>query len=499
MAVVLSGQMQDCIIVDRRGTPLRPAILYSDSRAKSQSEAFESFCHDHSIPLPRNYKGALALPAKLQWLVENAPEDLLATRAILLGAHSYVCMRLLLAEGREQQRKNGGDDEGNDSVHKGCSGEVVKEEKRENDVRRFCFCDATTGSTTGLMDPQGQWAWDRASLDSFFHTHSFNNKYKRGAAETGARKHELNIDVLSLLPHFVSGNTSVGQISLSQLLAGNAAATATTTTTTTTTTVSEGQGEEEAEEQTLSENEKNLIPLYHGAGDTGSATLGAGAGAPGRFYAYLGTSGWIATTRESSHSCLNNDREEGERKDEGERQKREDDGNRDEKANHNRTQKDANSLFRLAHPLTENWEIAAASMMTVCGNVEWFRELMSESRDNNDDLASSPSSSSSSSSLLSMLSYEELDRMAELAGAGAGGVLYAPWLGGERSPFTDSNARACFIGISRSTGKDRRGAGRGMREEKKKKQEENRGKKTIYQKRGNGTKEGRRMRERKQK
>lgn len=34
---------------------------------------------------------------------------------------------------------------------------------------------------------------------------------------------------------------------------------------------------------------------------------------------------------------------------------------------------------------------------------------------------------------------------------GAGGVLYLPWLAGERSPVSDPNARACFLGISPGT------------------------------------------------
>jgi len=38
------------------------------------------------------------------------------------------------------------------------------------------------------------------------------------------------------------------------------------------------------------------IPIFHGAGDAATTTLGARAGAAGRMYIYLGTSGWLATT-----------------------------------------------------------------------------------------------------------------------------------------------------------------------------------------------------------
>src|SRR5690606_37705424 len=37
-------------------------------------------------------------------------------------------------------------------------------------------------------------------------------------------------------------------------------------------------------------------PVVQGAGDAATATLGAGAGEPGRTYLYLGTSGWLAAS-----------------------------------------------------------------------------------------------------------------------------------------------------------------------------------------------------------
>lgn len=38
------------------------------------------------------------------------------------------------------------------------------------------------------------------------------------------------------------------------------------------------------------------IPVHLGPGDAGAATLGAGSGEPGKVYAYVGTSGWVAYT-----------------------------------------------------------------------------------------------------------------------------------------------------------------------------------------------------------
>ena len=47
--------------------------------------------------------------------------------------------------------------------------------------------------------------------------------------------------------------------------------------------------------------------------------------------------------------------------------------------------------------------------------------------------------------------FPELDRLAETASAGCGGVIFTPWLAGERSPVDDRRARAGFLGISLAT------------------------------------------------
>jgi glycerol kinase len=46
---------------------------------------------------------------------------------------------------------------------------------------------------------------------------------------------------------------------------------------------------------------------------------------------------------------------------------------------------------------------------------------------------------------------KQIDSLVKLERAGCGGLLYLPYLNGERCPFEDGNARACFIGISAST------------------------------------------------
>ena len=44
--------------------------------------------------------------------------------------------------------------------------------------------------------------------------------------------------------------------------------------------------------------------------------------------------------------------------------------------------------------------------------------------------------------------YARIDALASASCAGAHGVLFVPWLNGERAPFRDADARACYLGLS---------------------------------------------------
>jgi len=128
LSIVLSGQMQDMILVSaEKPEGIRPAILYSDSRAKAQAARLEATVgKDVLTAKTGNYKGATSCIAKWLWLQEEAVEDFASAEAVLLGAHGYVAWRL-------------------------C-GQVL--------------CDYTTASTTGLLDKEScgagnpQWCFD---------------------------------------------------------------------------------------------------------------------------------------------------------------------------------------------------------------------------------------------------------------------------------------------------------------------------------------------------
>lgn len=143
-------------------------------------------------------------------------------------------------------------------------------------------------------------------------------------------------------------------------------------------------------------------PVYHGVGDLASTTTGATGGADDgeiRAYAYLGTSGWIATCAPWETTLASAARD---------------------------------GTFRLSHPNPE-LAIVAASMVTAGGNAEWARRtLLPEDRN----------------------SLRDLDAAAARAPLGCDGTLFLPHLNGERSPFVDASARGAFLNVSARTDAD---------------------------------------------
>jgi xylulokinase len=143
------------------------------------------------------------------------------------------------------------------------------------------------------------------------------------------------------------------------------------------------------------------IPVFHGAGDVATTTLGAGAGEPGRYYAYLGTSGWLAATElQSPVDPLT-------------------------------------GIFNLRHPDPERL-ILVGPMLMAAGNFEWLREQFGNLELN---ATGKPEATA----------YDVLNALASTAPPGSNGVLYLPYLAGERAPFRDANARGVFFGLTHRT------------------------------------------------
>ena len=93
--IIMSGQMQDLIPLDRDLNPICPAILYSDGRAEAQAAALEAtvggeyFLHTTG----NRCDGSLTLP-KLMWLKEHRPELYARTAHVLISSKDYLIVRL---------------------------------------------------------------------------------------------------------------------------------------------------------------------------------------------------------------------------------------------------------------------------------------------------------------------------------------------------------------------------------------------------------------------
>ncbi len=129
-------------------------------------------------------------------------------------------------------------------------------------------------------------------------------------------------------------------------------------------------------------------PVLAGVGDLGATTVGVGAGEPGAAYAYLGTSGWIAASLEEA------------------------------------TPMPERGIFTLRHPDGRRF-VQVAPMLTAGGNLDWLRsQLAGDSAD--------------------PIGYDALNDLAAAAPLGSGGLLYLPYLNGERSPFSDPDRARCI-------------------------------------------------------
>jgi xylulokinase len=91
-AIGLSGQMHGATLLDAADRPLRPAILWNDSRSAAQCAALE-----RAVPASRQITGNLAMPGftapKLLWVKQHEPDVFAATRCVLLPKdYVRLCM-----------------------------------------------------------------------------------------------------------------------------------------------------------------------------------------------------------------------------------------------------------------------------------------------------------------------------------------------------------------------------------------------------------------------
>ncbi len=144
-------------------------------------------------------------------------------------------------------------------------------------------------------------------------------------------------------------------------------------------------------------------PVVIGGGDGSCACVGAGVARPGRAYNVMGSSSWISLASRQP-------------------------------------------LFD-GQMRTFNWVHLDESLYTPCGTMQaagfsysWFRDALGQ-----EEIQKAAQQGVSA--------YSLLDALAEASSPGAGGVVYLPYLLGERSPRWDHSARGAFIGMGVSTTK----------------------------------------------
>ncbi len=141
-------------------------------------------------------------------------------------------------------------------------------------------------------------------------------------------------------------------------------------------------------------------PVVVGGGDGSCAAVGVGCIAPGMAYNYVGSSSWIGIT---STSPVNDPQM--------------------------RTVSWAHILPRHVH--------AAGTMQTACASFNWLKNEICRSE-------------TEQARREQISPYVLMDRQIESSPPGARGLLFLPYLLGERSPRWDPNAKGAFLGLNLS-------------------------------------------------
>jgi xylulokinase len=94
VSVGLSGQMHGVVVLDGHGTPLRPAIIWSDSRATAQVEDWQARLGNDTVLELTGFPIATGMfGVSLQWIRDEEP-DVYARAAVALLPKDYLRYRL---------------------------------------------------------------------------------------------------------------------------------------------------------------------------------------------------------------------------------------------------------------------------------------------------------------------------------------------------------------------------------------------------------------------
>jgi xylulokinase len=93
-AIGLTGQCPSVVPIDRRGSPLRPGIIYRDNRAVVEAAAFrEQFGDEHLHTLTGHVPAAFHVAAKILWIRAHEPDNFKAAR-LFLEPTEFVALTL---------------------------------------------------------------------------------------------------------------------------------------------------------------------------------------------------------------------------------------------------------------------------------------------------------------------------------------------------------------------------------------------------------------------
>ena len=154
-------------------------------------------------------------------------------------------------------------------------------------------------------------------------------------------------------------------------------------------------------------------PVYGGGGDASLIGVGAGCVKAGDTHIYCGTSGWVSTLVKKQKV-------------------------------------DTDSMIAATVGALDGLYNYFAEMETAGKSLEWVKDHLAKDEIgvylNKEDI------SGSKETVYTSL-YDYLSEVIDSCPPGAGGVIFTPWLHGNRCPFEDHNSRGMFFNISLDTGK----------------------------------------------
>ena len=158
-------------------------------------------------------------------------------------------------------------------------------------------------------------------------------------------------------------------------------------------------------------------PVFGGGGDASLIGVGTGASSLGKTHMYAGTSGWVGTVCDKQTV-------------------------------------DTESMIAAIVGASKNNFMYFAEMETAGKCLEWVKDHLALDEigiymEKQDVCTSAPQNQEKIYSSL----YDYMSEVIGSASPGAGGVIFTPWLHGNRCPFEDPNSKGIFFGITLDTGK----------------------------------------------